>query len=432
MGKVSVVIGKNFGDEGKGLITDYLCSQKSPSLVIKHNGGAQAGHTVDRKRERFVFHQLSSGSFRGASVFWANTYFPDLYKLGEEVSDFKSTSGFVPAILSDIRTPLVVIDDVIINMVIESLRGNARHGSCGMGINEAFLRTQEGYGITMKEALSCSGSALAARLKDIRRDYVFPRLDNLIKKAFIDGELTTPKLDTVLLPTEYEELLRSDAVLENAADEMLRNSESVSVTEDAPSVFKSYDNIVFESGQGLLLDMEYEKYAPHLTTSHTGLVNPLMLCAEYGLWLTDVFYVSRSYVTRHGAGPLPCECASTELGNLIMDKTNLENLWQGRIRYGKHISIEEFIGPVREDLKRIENLRVSDKQSMPQITLCLTHMNETMGKICFETKDRSILELCKNQRITDIFDVILESDSPFSEDVKIVYHKEKQNGQQGD
>ena len=57
---ICAVIGKNFGDEGKGLAVDYLSLQAKggPVLVIRHNGGAQSGHTVDLPDKRFVFHEL--------------------------------------------------------------------------------------------------------------------------------------------------------------------------------------------------------------------------------------------------------------------------------------------------------------------------------------------------------------------------------------
>ena len=77
---ITAVVGKNFGDEGKGLATDYLSmlSQKADRscIVVRHNGGAQAGHTVERKDKRFVFRELSSGSMRGAVTFWAETFIP--------------------------------------------------------------------------------------------------------------------------------------------------------------------------------------------------------------------------------------------------------------------------------------------------------------------------------------------------------------------
>ena len=60
MKEVKIVIGKNFGDEGKGAAVDRLCCDKN-ALVVRHNGGAQAGHTVEEGDFRFVFHQLGSG-----------------------------------------------------------------------------------------------------------------------------------------------------------------------------------------------------------------------------------------------------------------------------------------------------------------------------------------------------------------------------------
>ena len=99
--KIKAVIGKNFGDEGKGLAVNRFAQEAKKAgentLVIRHNGGAQAGHTVDLKDGRFIFHQLSSGSFAGADTLWSETYLPDLYKVGEEMEQFAAVSGSVPA-----------------------------------------------------------------------------------------------------------------------------------------------------------------------------------------------------------------------------------------------------------------------------------------------------------------------------------------------
>ncbi|MBR5723005.1 MAG: adenylosuccinate synthetase, partial [Oscillospiraceae bacterium] len=91
---VTIVIGKNFGDEGKGLAADYFAMQSVragiPAICVRHNGGAQAGHTVDFPEKRFVFSQLSSASFRGTDTYWADSFLPDLYKLSDEITRFRS------------------------------------------------------------------------------------------------------------------------------------------------------------------------------------------------------------------------------------------------------------------------------------------------------------------------------------------------------
>ena len=175
--KVYAIIGKGYGDEGKGLAVDHFCRGADAPLVIRHNGGAQSGHTVEEGEKRFVFHQLSSGSFRGADTFWAETFYPDLYKLQDEIDAFRLAGGRDVRIFCDCRTPVVLIDDVLVNMALETARGNKRHGSCGMGIYEADLRTKAGFGVCAADFLSGSAEELVRRLSRIRREYLPLRLE---------------------------------------------------------------------------------------------------------------------------------------------------------------------------------------------------------------------------------------------------------------
>ena len=135
--------GSNYGDEGKGLATDYFALKSDSVLVARHNGGAQSGHTVETENKRFVFHQLSSGSFRGADTYWAETYFPDMFKLSDEVNSFYDLSGFRPKIFASPLACITTIDDVLINMLLESSRGENRGSQFalhrgGISINERY------------------------------------------------------------------------------------------------------------------------------------------------------------------------------------------------------------------------------------------------------------------------------------------------------
>ena len=105
--------------------------------MIRHNGGAQAGHTVENERGRFVFHQLSSGSLYGADTLWSETYLPDLIKLGDELSELEKSFGAEPAVYAYGSCRCTCILDIILNMAAESMRGSSRHGSCGMGMANA-------------------------------------------------------------------------------------------------------------------------------------------------------------------------------------------------------------------------------------------------------------------------------------------------------
>ncbi len=413
---IRAVIGKNFGDEGKGLAVDYFCRSAPETLVIKHNGGAQAGHTVELKAGRkFVFHQLSSGSFRHCDTFWADTYFPDLFKLRDEIHDFLGAGGFVPQIYCDVLTPVTVIDDILVNMMLETARGNARHGSCGMGINEAFLRTEAGFRLTVRDFLSKSVQTLVQDMLRIRREYV----QNRIKQAGI-----TPQF---LAGSEYGELLRSRAVIENAAEEMARNAHDfVHLIENTADFLRSKSDLLFETGQGLLLDAENETFAPHVTASRTGLVNPLKLLKKYGLELTEAVYVTRTYVTRHGAGPLPHECPREELGIVQKDETNVDNPWQGAIRYARHGTAAEFLAPVREDVRNLQSQSQSKSQSQltsqkqsnpPRISLFVTHLNETNGEICLRDGNMNVNTFAAAPDVRNVFHQFYLSASRYGEEV---------------
>ena len=403
---VRAVIGKNFGDEGKGLAVNYFCSQVPDTLVIKHNGGAQAGHTVETDGKRFVFHQLSAGSFCNADTFWADSYYPDLYKLSEEMEAFRDVAGFYPGIYCDTGTNVTLIDDVLINMITEVLRGKDRHGSCGMGINECDLRTRAGYGIKLTEFLSKDTESVIKRVKDIRDNYSHKRLDDIL------AEMNVTDINLNLGALEYFELIRNDEVIKNAVMKMQENADKyVRISKDNEPLFNNEEQIIFESGQGLLLDGENKEYAPHVTASRTGLYNPCRILGKNRLKLNEAVYVSRTYLTRHGAGPLPNECLKEELGIKQDDATNVYNEWQGSIRYARHGSFEDFTETVRNDIN--ENDLKPEK-----VSLFLTHLNETDNKIKMTDtnsgigKDITIDEFINNEYVNNTFDMYYLSDAP--------------------
>lgn len=395
------VIGKNFGDEGKGLAVDYfsLCSGKT--LVVRHNGGAQSGHTVVRKtpdKKRFVFHELSSGSCRGADTLWIDSFYPDIYKLGEEVGDFRETFGFCPNIYSLETVCMTTPDDVLLNMALESSRGSSRHGSCGMGINECDLRTKAGFGLKLGQIYSMDADALYHAMLHIRKEYTAKRL-----------QMMADTLDTET--NEYVQLLSNNNILENAAYEIVSNMKYVKLlTEtDLRRKLQSTDTLIFEAGQGLLLDRNNAIYAPYVTASDTGLTNPCRFLSRLGSKLDEVVYVSRTYVTRHGAGPLPNECPQMVLGDLTEDATNETNLWQGSLRYARHENEEAFVSEIQKDI-------ASNNVKGCRISLFLSHLNETNG--CVIMKDEAVRyeEFIKRPLLSDTFDGVYISASEYSED----------------
>lgn len=457
------VIGSNYGDEGKGLATDYLASQSASTLVVRHNGGAQSGHTVEIEDKRFVFHELSSGSFRGADTYWADSYYPDLYKLDEEMEAFYGISGIRPRIFASFATCITTIDDILINMLLESSRAQ-RHGSCGMGINEADLRKKAGFGVNLGQIKNIGEAGLLNELKRIRREYSKVRL----------AEISCGELKNVdFTSSEYWELLQSDAVLENYAHKVHENFSYISELVEVEDIFGQYENVIFEGGQGLRLDADFEASMPHVTASKTGLYNVRRLLgevnitqitenaktpiggkhdSEVNITKIEAVYVTRSYVTKHGAGPLPHESAEFRTQYDIVDNTNLVNDWQGGIRFACWENPEDLTAVIKDDLKLMEGYveagfaeagfsekgfneegyadeddgsvhveaRNDTKLCKPiKASLFITHLNETDGQLLFANGNKSIEDFLSERTVKEIFDKFYLSYTPYAGDVKV-------------
>ena len=336
------VIGKNFGDEGKGFVCSRLASSLKNALIIKHNGGGQAGHTVEdpEGKWRFIHHQIGAGAEYHVPTLFADSFMPDLFQLGKEVKEFTELFGFQPILYSEKNARVTTIDDVLLNMGAEVARGKNRHGSCGMGIEECVQRNAAGYGITVEELATWTKQDLLDRLKQIQREYTERRA----------------KILGIYSSNPYYEMLHNETVLDNFVVEVKENVKLLTLVDADRTWLEEFQNLIFETGQGLLLDQDYEAFAPHLTSSKTGIHNPTIFLEKRGLPLEEALYVTRPYVTRHGNGPLPCEVKRSELSGVGEDLTNQPNEWQGILRYARHKSLKDFFEPVLRDRDSLNDL----------------------------------------------------------------------------
>ena len=352
---IIAVIGANYGDEGKGLAVNHF-TREGNNLVVRHNGGAQSGHTVDKEDMRFVFHELSSGSFNGATTFWDITYHPDLYALGKEYHDFQHLTGKSPKIYCDKAAQITILDDIFLNCFKEC---NQKAGSCGMGIWECVCRMNAGYGLTINEVKQHTVDTLFERLQQIRKDYSIPRLQQYIAKL------------ANAMPNQYSAMLHDDNMLYNYAYEIRYNAEAVTLVDGLGDIIDQFDNVVFESGQGLLLDGDSD--TEHGTPSKTGLFNITKRLSSIGKQLDEAVYVTRTYLTRHGRGQL-----ENEQDLKFTDNTNVYNEWQEGMRYGRFDSIKSLVDRVQSDAGKTD------------YSILITHMNETEGNFLTTSGDEDI------------------------------------------
>lgn len=309
-----VVIGANYGDEGKGLMTDYFAAQGEKSLVVRFNGGCQAGHTVTTPDgRRHVFSHFGSGSFTGAATYLSRHYAvnPVLY-LKERDKLILLLSGF-PQVFVDERAPVTTFFDMLINQMVEDYRGANRHGSCGMGFGETIGRHEgKAFDLVAKDLLNTV--ELRKKLVRIRNEHL----------PFRCRELGLPDFG------QHHHLCTSDVLVDafiSAAEEFLAD---VTLVRDA-TLLPRFNNVVFEGAQGLLLDQHRGAF-PYVTRSSTGCRNALEVAYEAGLDQIDLTYVTRAYLTRHGAGPMANELPEKPYAGVV-DLTNQPNTYQGALRF---------------------------------------------------------------------------------------------------
>ncbi|WP_315365349.1 adenylosuccinate synthetase [Oribacterium sinus] len=379
------VIGKNFGDEGKGFTCGCLASSLKNALIIKHNGGGQAGHTVEdpEGKWRFIHHQIGAGAEYHVPTLFADSFMPDLFQLGKEVKEFTELFGFQPILYSEKNARITTIDDVLLNMGAELARGKNRHGSCGMGIEECVQRNAAGYGITVEELATWSNQEVLDRLKHIRKEYTERRAEIV----GIQAPASSKAMRQSNLMNPYYEMLNNERVLENFVEEVKENVKLLTLVDADRKWLEKFQHLIFETGQGLLLDQDYEAYAPHLTSSKTGIHNPAIFLEKRGLSLEEAIYVTRPYVTRHGNGPLPCEVNRSELPGVGEDLTNQPNEWQGTLRYAKHESLEAFFAPVlrdRDSVNCLEHTGETKRPYLPKLAILVTQLSETGHQLYFD------------------------------------------------
>ena len=362
--QIKVVIGANFGDEGKGLMTDYFCHELTKQgrnvLDIRYNGGANAAHNViTPDGQHHTFSHFGAGSFNEeTATYLAEDFILNPILFCRELEELRKI-GLEPKVYVHAWCRVTTPYDMILNQMIEKRRGAHRHGSCGVGINETIQRYEK---ISSTNILFGDINGLTSDcLKTMRHYYVTKRLRELNIFDITEEEFNQ---------------LNSPLIIENYLTQLHQMGNYCTLA-DSTSM-DMYDGIVFEGAQGLLLDQDYLPFAPHLTSSKTGSFTPKKILLESGLQNEDIefCYVTRSYFTRHGAGPVPTECTSAEIfGGERIEPYNHENEFQGKFRYG-YFDRELFDSAVAHD-----STCMLYGFPYAETSVAITHLDTTGNKI---------------------------------------------------
>ncbi len=282
MGRSVVVLGTQWGDEGKGKIVDLLTEQVA--VVARFQGGHNAGHTLVIKGEKTVLHLLPSGILRdGVTCVIGNGVVLSMEALISEITRLEERQISVrPKLKISASCPLILPSHAALDQAREKRLGSEKIGTTGRGIGPAYEDKVARRGIRVGELFNATH--FAARLKEVMEYHNF-----MLKNYYGADEV------------DYARTLEQSLALGEQIKPMV--SDTIEILHGHR---KANHNILFEGAQGSLLDIDHGTY-PYVTSSNTT-AGGTATGSGYGpLYLDYILGITKAYTTRVGSGPFPTE-----------------------------------------------------------------------------------------------------------------------------
>src|SRR3954464_8309443 len=300
-----VIVGAQWGDEGKGKLTDLLAEQAD--AIVRFQGGNNAGHTIVRDGQEFKFHLIPSGIlYPGKACVIGNGVVIDPGVLIGELEGLRRQRIDISGLRISSNAHLIMPYHVLLDTAGEAKLGELEIGTTKRGIGPCYADKAARLGIRVQDLLDAK----------ILRKKIMAALEP--KKQMLRPFAKDPRLDLHAMTEEY---LRYGHRLEPF------------ITDTAHLCWEALDNgrtVIFEGAQGTLLDLDHGTY-PFVTSS-----NPIAgaACVGAGVGPADideVWGVAKAYTTRVGAGPFPTEL-DDELGAFIRERGGERGTTTGRDR----------------------------------------------------------------------------------------------------
>ncbi|MGB0468601.1 MAG: adenylosuccinate synthase [Pontibacterium sp.] len=306
MGRNVVVLGTQWGDEGKGKIVDLLTDQVA--AVARFQGGHNAGHTLVIDGEKTVLHLIPSGILRenvtcligNGVVLSPEALLKEIRGLEEANVPVRERLRLSPA------CPLILPYHVALDQAREKARGKTKIGTTGRGIGPAYEDKVARRGLRLGDLMDAE--RFAAKLKEVMEYHNF-QLVNYYKEEAVD-------YDTVL----KQALEMGEQVRPMVAD----------VTAMLHDLRKRGEGIMFEGAQGSLLDIDHGTY-PYVTSSNTTAGGTSTGSGFGPLYLDYILGITKAYTTRVGSGPFPTELGC-EVGQKLAERGHEFGSTTGRAR----------------------------------------------------------------------------------------------------
>jgi adenylosuccinate synthase len=349
-----IVIGAQWGDEGKGKITDLL--SRSADVVVRYQGGVNAGHTVVVKDQTFKLHLIPSGILypKTRCIIGSGTVI-DPKVLIEEM-DQLATLGISTEHLYISQTAHVTMPyHRLLDQASEERRGEHKIGTTKRGIGPTYADKSERIGVRVIDLVDPDGLRSQVTWAVNHKNEILEKLYGL------------PPLDPAAVVEEY--LQYADRLRPHVIDSSLHIDEAV----------RDRANILFEGAQGTLLDLDHGTY-PYVTSS-----NPISggACVGAGVGPTiidRVIGVAKAYTTRVGEGPFPTELTDT-VGQQLGDRGAEFGTTTGRAR--RCGWFDAVIGRYAVRINGLDCLAITKLDvldDLPEIKVCVAY--DIDGETC--------------------------------------------------
>ena len=288
-----VVIGAQWGDEGKGKITDLLSG--SADVVVRYQGGVNAGHTVVVDNQTFKLHLIPSGIlYPDTECIIGSGTVIDPRILIEELDQLESLKISTKNLMISQTAHVTMPYHRLLDQASEEQRGSQKIGTTGRGIGPTYADKSERTGIRIIDLMETESLPDQLRWTISNKNVILEKLYNL------------PPLDPEAVIEEY--LQYAERLRPHVVDASLKIYAAV----------QDRRNILFEGAQGTLLDLDHGTY-PYVTSS-----NPVAggACVGTGVGPTmidRVIGVAKAYTTRVGEGPFPTEMVDG-IGQILCDR----------------------------------------------------------------------------------------------------------------
>ena len=301
-----VLLGTQWGDEGKGKIVDLLTERAT--AVVRFQGGHNAGHTLVVEGNKTVLHLVPSGAMRAdVQCLIGNGVVVSVAQLLRELDELNAMGVSVESrLLVSYACPLLLPYHAALDVAREKARGHNAIGTTGRGIGPAYEDKVARRGLRLGDLLQ--PKSFAERLRHVM-DYHNHALQNLFHAEPVDYRQT---LDEALSQAERMSGLLGDV-----------SAQLCHLREQGKSV-------LFEGAQGMLLDIDHGTY-PYVTSSNTTAAAAATGSGIGPLQLDYVLGISKAYATRVGAGPFPTELFD-EVGAQLSARGNEFGATTGRPR----------------------------------------------------------------------------------------------------